>query len=126
MTSPTAADISYWQHKTYLLLNQRRKIPSDGSQSGQFRIFADDPLDEFAKRQQEGVPVFRVVLQTVPVTRANDLVFLAGQNDESMSLCYLMATVLARSPCHLRFISSSRRRSIKASSWLLVCCDEVE
>ena len=29
---------------------------------------------------------------------------------------YLIAIVLVRSPCHLRFMSSSRRRSISASS----------
>lgn len=32
---------------------------------------------------------------------------------------YLMATVLARSPLHRRFMSSSRRRSMRASSLLL-------
>lgn len=34
-------------------------------------VLPDDPLREFAKRQQERVPVVRVVLQTVPEVRSS-------------------------------------------------------
>lgn len=51
---------------TYLLLKEGREIGADRSQPSQLRFLADDPLDELPKRQKQGTPVFRVVLQTIP------------------------------------------------------------
>jgi len=54
--------------RTYQLFLQTGGIASNGSQAqgAQFGVLADDPLGQFAERQQQGVPVLRIGLQAIP------------------------------------------------------------
>ena len=57
--------------KSHLLLPDGGLVATHGAHGLQLRLLLDRPLCQLPEREEERVPVFRVVLESIPVNKGN-------------------------------------------------------